>query len=363
MTPETSAPSSPPTPGEVDCLVVGAGPVGLYQVFQLGLQELSCAVVDALPFLGGQCAELYPDKPIHDLPGLLACSGAELVGRLVRQLEPFKPRCVLGQEIVALAAEPDGRWRLGDAAGRVWLARSVVLAAGVGAFAPRRLKLAGIEALEGRQVWHREPRAGDSIGAVPWVHGGDDRALDAVTALVDLGAPVVHLLYRREVYPASAARVARLEGLIAEGRVVRHVGQPESLLLDDAGRLVGIAWMAADGSAPAAPASSLHVSLGLNPRLGPLADWDLGLARKQVPVDPATFETRLPGIHAVGDVCSYPGKLKLIVSGFHEATLAAHAIAHRLRPDAPRILEYTTSSARLQRILGVDATHAARDTP
>ncbi len=349
-------------PDEVDCLVVGAGPVGLYQVFQLGLQELSCAVVDALPFLGGQCAELYPDKPIHDLPGLLACSGAELVERLTRQLEPLRPRSVLGQEIVALRAEANGRWRLVDAAGRVWRARTVVLAAGVGAFAPRRLKLAGIENLEGHQVWHREPRLDDPIGDVPWVHGGDDRALDAVFALVDRGAPAVHLLYRRDTYPAHAERVARLETLIAQGRVVRHVGQPEALRLDEAGRLVGIAWMASDGGSPEHAASALYVSLGLNPRLGPLADWDLGLARKQVPVDPATCETRLAGVYAVGDVCSYPGKLKLIVCGFHEATLAAHAIAHRLRPEAPRILEYTTSSARLQRLLGVDSRHDAADS-
>ncbi len=342
-------------PDEVDCLVVGAGPVGLYQVFQLGLQELSCAVVDVLPFLGGQCAELYPDKPIHDLPGLLACSGAELVERLTRQLEPLRPRSVLGHEIVALDAEPDGRWRLADDAGRVWLARTVVLAAGVGAFAPRRLKLAGIEALEGRQVWHREPRADDPIGDAPCVHGGDDRALDAVTALLERGAAVVHLLYRRDVYPASADRITRLEGQIAAGRVIPLVGQPEALRLDDAGRLARIAWIDRDGGSPETPVSALYVSLGLNPRLGPLADWDLGLVRKQVSVDPATCETRLSGIHAVGDVCTYPGKLKLIVCGFHEATLAAHAIAHRLRPDAPRILEYTTSSARLQRILGVDA--------
>jgi thioredoxin reductase (NADPH) len=342
-------------PDEVDCLVVGAGPVGLYQVFQLGLQELSCAVVDVLPFLGGQCAELYPDKPIHDLPGLLACSGAELIERLTRQLEPLRPRSVLGQEIVSLAAEPDGRWRLGDGAGRTWLARSVVIAAGVGAFAPRRLKLAGIEALEGRHVWHREPRSGDPCGDAPCVHGGDDRALDAVTALLELGAPVVHLLYRRDVYPASTDRIARLESQITAGRVVALIGQPEALRLDEAGRLSRIAWIDRDGGSPETPASALYVSLGLNPRLGPLADWDLGLLRKQVPVDPATCETRLSGIHAVGDVCSYTGKLKLIVCGFHEATLAAHAIAHRLRPEAPRILEYTTSSARLQRILGVDA--------
>lgn len=363
MSPTATAPSMPfpaapdradPAFDEVDCLVVGAGPVGLYQVFQLGLQELSCAVVDALPFLGGQCAELYPDKPIHDLPGLLACSGAELTARLVRQLEPLRPRSVLGQEIVSLAAQPDGRWRLDDNAGRAWLARTVVIAAGVGAFAPRRLKLAGIEALEGRQVWHREPRPGDPHGEAPCVHGGDDRALDAVTTLLELGAPVVRLLYRREVYPASADRIKRLEGQRASGRVEALVGQPQALLLDDAGRLARIAWMDRDGGSPESALSALYVSLGLNPRLGPLADWDLGLVRKQVSVDPATCETRLSGIHAVGDICSYPGKLKLIVCGFHEATLAAHAIARRLRPEAPHILEYTTSSARLQRLLGVE---------
>lgn len=368
--PAHQAPSAAPSGGgavsgapmvDADVVVIGAGPVGLYQVFQLGLQALHCHVVDALPQPGGQCAELYPDKPIYDIPALPRCTGAELVARLLQQIEPFAPTWHLGQEVEALSADADGRYTLRTTRGTVLRTATVVIAAGVGAFTPRRLKLPGLDALRDGQPSYHTPVAEDEIaapaGTAVLVHGGDDRALGWALDLAARGAAVT-LLYRRAVYTAEAARVARFEEAVTERRIARHVGQPVRAVADAQGRLLGLDWLDSDGVAGHLAARRLHVSLGLSPRLGPLADWGLALERKLVPVDPATFATALAGVYAVGDINHYPGKLKLIVCGFHEATLAAFAIARRRSPEAPHHLEYTTSSARLQRLLGIAASGA-----
>jgi thioredoxin reductase (NADPH) len=354
---------APQLPIDADVVVIGAGPVGLFQVFQLGLQALHCHVVDALPLPGGQCAELYPDKPIYDIPALPRCTGAELVARLLQQVEPFTPVFHLGQEVEALTADADGRYTLRTARGTVLRAATVVIAAGVGAFTPRRLKLPGLDELRDGQPRYGAPIAAASdesdpsaAGAV-LIHGGDDRALGWAMDLAARGSAVT-LLHRRAVYTAAPERVARFEQAVSERRITRCVGQPVRAVADAQGRLVGLDWLDSNGLAHHQPVQRLHVSLGLSPRLGPLADWGLALERKQVGVDPATFATALAGVYAVGDINHYPGKLKLIVCGFHEATLAAWAIARRLAPDAPHHLEYTTSSARLQQLLGVAAADA-----
>jgi thioredoxin reductase (NADPH) len=345
---------------EADAVVIGAGPVGLFQVFQLGLQGLRCHVVDALPELGGQCTELYADKPIYDIPALPACTGAELVDRLRQQIAPFAPVLHLGEEVEALSREADGRLMLQTSRGSRLRTATVVIAAGVGAFTPRRLKLPGLEGLCDGQPSHASPltESSDATDAAPaadglaLIHGGDDRALDWALGLAARGTPVA-LLYRRAVYTATAERIARFEQAVAGGRIARLVGQPTRAHADAEGRLSGLDWTDVDGRVQHLALRRMHVSLGLSPRLGPLADWGLAMARKQLAVDPATFETSWPGVHAVGDIVHYPGKLKLILCGFHEATLAAWAIARRLAPDAPHHLEYTTSSLRLQTLLGV----------
>lgn len=337
---------------ETDALVIGAGPVGLFQVFQLGLQDLRCHVVDVLSQPGGQCAELYPAKPIYDIPALPVCSGTELVERLLQQVAPFDPVLHLGQEVESLAPRADGRFDIGTSAGTQFIARAVFIAAGVGAFSPRRLKLPGLDTLAASCVSHQAPDVSACQGQTVLVHGGDDRALDWACRLAEHGV-AVSLLYRRDVYPAAPEQVRRLELLASQGRVTRRVGQPTQARADAAGQLTGVDHLDPSGQTHHEPATRLFVSLGLSPRLGPLSSWGLQMERKLLDVEPSRFETSLPGVYAVGDINSYPGKLKLIVCGFHEATLAAWAAAHRLRPDAPHHLEYTTSSARLQRLLGV----------
>lgn len=355
--PHASAPIEQPAPLVADAIVIGAGPVGLFQVFQLGLQGLRCHVIDALPHAGGQCAELYGDKPIYDIPGLLVCTGQELSERLLAQTAPFQPQWHLGQQAAALTALPDGGFVVETDAGTRLAARAVFVAAGVGAFVPRTLKAPGLDAWEGRQVHHASTDPGGFAGQAVVVHGGGEPAVAQVLALADADAQApsrITLQHRRDVFDAPPALLERLQALRAAGRVEVAVGQITASESDQ-GRLSALCLLGPDEQAQRLPLDHLVVRLGLVPRLGPLADWGLALERKQVPVDPATLATQVPGLYAVGDVVHYPGKRKLIVSGFHEATLAAFAAAEALAGEKIP-LEYTTSSAKLQRRLGVMPT-------
>lgn len=361
---------------ETDAVVIGGGPVGLFQVFQLGLHEIHAELVDALPHLGGQCAELYPDKPIYDIPGLPSCSGRELVQRLSEQMAPMRPGLHLGQTVERLVQDGD-TWELTTSAGRRLRARVVVIAAGVGAFEPRRLKLAGLEGHEGRQLHHRMPEPARLAGRDVTIVGGEESAVDAALELTDpalepaLAPRRVTLLHRRDAFKAEPDALATLRARIDSGRLHLELGQPVGFATappgeqpddgDDAGaqRLESLTVVRADTSTDVLPVDLLLVRLGLSPRLGPLADWGLAMERKQLVVDTAAFETSLPGVHAVGDVNTYPGKKKLILCGFHEATLAAFAAAARLFPDRPQHLQYTTTSPRLHRLLGRAAPPAA----
>lgn len=344
-----------PAPIETDALVIGAGPVGLWQVFQLGLQDIRCHVVDALPHAGGQPAELYPDKPIYDIPGIPVCSGRELVQRLEEQVRPFAPAMHLGQAVTTLHRADDGRWALRTSNNQAFLARAVFIAAGVGAFQPKRLKLDGIEAFEPAQVQHRLDNAAVFAGRRVLVHGGDDLAIDWALRLLDSATPPAHLslLHRREVLQSDdASALQRVRSAIEHGRIALVVGQPVGLR-SEGSRLTALDVLDPQGSTSALPVEHVLVALGLSPKLGPIADWGLDMERKQLVVNPATCETSEAGLYAVGDINTYPGKKKLILCGFHEATLAAFAAAARLWPDDRMPLQYTTTSPRLHRLLGV----------
>ena len=350
-----------PGPIETDALVIGAGPTGLFQVFELGLLGIRAHVVDSLPQPGGQCIELYPDKPIYDIPALKVCTGRELVDRLLAQVEPFAPTLHLGQEVNELQAEPDGRFRVATTAGTRFLARSVFIAGGVGSFQAKRLRAPGLDDFEGGDVQYRPLDGAAVAGLHVVVVGGDEAAVDAALALADAGEPApahITLLHRRDVFKADAARLARLANARASGRVGFVAGQVIGGK-GDGGRLASVQVALSEGGERTLPADRLLVFLGLSPKLGPIADWGLAMERKQLAVDPARFETSVPGIHAVGDVNTYPGKKKLILCGFHEATLAAFAAASRLYPERDGPLEYTTSSLALQRALGVAPAGAA----
>ena len=351
---------------ECDALVIGAGPVGLFQVFQLGLQDIRAHVVDALPEAGGQCIELYADKPIYDIPAVQVCTGRELVQRLLQQLAPFAPQFHLGQQVTALATRDDGRFDLQTSAGTRFVARTVFIAAGVGAFQARALKVEGAEPHAGRQLLYRVPGAAIAAGRHLLVVGGEDAAVQAVLQLVEapgdgaVDAPSsrpasITLLHRRRTLSAEPALLQRLQQLVDAGTVRFEVGQVLGLEADtdDPQRLVAATVVAEDGSSRRWPIDLVLAFLGLSPKLGPVAQWGLALERRQLVVDAVRFETSVPGIHAVGDVVTYPGKKKLILCGFHEATLAAFAAAARLRPEQPVLLQYTTTSPRLHQLLGV----------
>ena len=336
---------------ETDAVVIGAGPVGLFQVFQLGLHGIAAHVIDALPHVGGQCAELYPDKPIYDIPGVPVCTGRELVALLQRQIAPFNPTLHLGQQVARLAVQDDGRVLLHTDTGTALLARAVFIAAGVGAFVPRPVKADGMEALAPGQVLYHPQDTLAAIGRHVVVYGGDEAAVRVAIDCVPHAASVT-LLHRRDAFQAAPELLAQLQALRDTGRVRVAVGQITAVQAGPQGQLQSLALLGPDGQIAPLPLDMLLACLGISPRLGPLADWGLAMERKQLAVDTAAFQTSVPAIHAVGDINTYPGKRKLILCGFHEATLAAFATAERLAGHKLP-LEYTTSSERLHKLLGV----------
>lgn len=340
---------------ETDVVIIGAGPVGLFQAFQLGLQEIACQVIDALPHAGGQCVELYADKPIYDVPGIPVCSGRELAERLLLQLAPFKTPLHLGQQVESLARQDDGRWRLQTSGGQVLLARAVVIAAGVGAFVPRRVAVDGLPAFEGRQVYYHAVEPDRLKDQRVVVQGGDEAALETALQLAGSGLCArVTLLHRNNKFKADPALEAALQQALADGRIALVLGQPVGLQLSaDGQRLTALEIAIDDDQTETLALDALLPRLGLSPKLGPIADWGLAMERKLLSVDPATLATNLDGIHAVGDICHYAAKRKLLLCGFHEATLAAFAIAAWLRPGQRQLLQYTTTSPRLHELLGV----------
>ena len=332
-----------------DAVVIGAGPVGLFQVFELGLLGIHAHVIDSLPEPGGQCIALYADKPIYDIPGTPVCTGRELIERLLVQVAPFKPAFHLGQQVDVVEPQADGRFRIETSAGTQLLAKSIVIAGGVGSFQPRRLKIDGLASFEGTQLFYGAPQR-DTHERVVVIGDGDvalEYAIDRVEHQRD-----VTLMHRRDEFKAEPATIARVQALRAAKQLKFIAAQPTGIELHD-GRLTALKVTAADGSTPSLPLDALVVLTGLSPKLGPIADWGLALERKQLVVDTASFQTSTPGIFAVGDVNTYPGKKKLILSGFHEAALAAFGAAAHVRPGEPLHLEYTTTSPRLHRALGV----------
>jgi thioredoxin reductase (NADPH) len=333
-----------------DALVVGAGPVGLFAVFELGLLGMHAQVVDAMPRVGGQCVELYPDKPIYDIPALPVCGARELIERLTQQIRPFAPQFHLGAVVTAVRPQANGRLVVCTSSGHVFDAGVVIIAAGLGAFAPRKLTLPEAVALEGKSIHYKVADAAAFAGADIVIAGGGDSALDWAIELS--GRAHVVLVHRSAKFRAAAATIARMHALCAEARMQFLEGDIVGL---DAGAetLHTVRVRSRDGIVRRVDAKHLLVFWGMHPALGPIADWGLGLDRSQIAVDTAHFATNVPGIYAVGDVNTYPGKRKLILSGFHEAALAAFAAKEHLNPGAKVHLQYTTTSPLMQRRLGV----------
>jgi thioredoxin reductase (NADPH) len=336
---------------ETDAVIIGAGPAGLFQAFELGLLGIKSHIVDTLKHPGGQCAELYPDKPIYDIPALPVCGAQELVDRLLEQIKPFGPEFHLGEEVVELQAREDGRFDLATAAGSRFVARAVVIAAGLGSFQPRRLGVEGADAFEDRQVHYRVRNAADFHGKRLVIFGGGDSALDWVVDLTGKATSLVHV-HRRPEFRAAPASVARMQQLVAEGRM-SYVEGIAAGVRSEGDRLTGVTVKRTDGVLQDVPADHVLAFFGLHPKLGPIAEWGFELDKKAIKVDTAKFQTSVPGIFAIGDINTYPGKKKLILSGFHEAALAAFAIAEHLNPAKKVHLQYTTTSPIMQKRLGV----------
>ena len=336
---------------EIDALIIGAGPVGLFQAFELGLLGVSTHIVDALPEAGGQCIALYADKPIYDIPGIKVCSGRELVARLLDQVAPFKPKLHLNQTVDSIAAQVDGRYVLGTSKGQEFLARSIFIAGGVGAFQARKLHLPGLEVFEGTQVHYQAQTLVDAAGKSVVIIGGEQAALEAAADACDGPARSVTLVHRRDVLHADPDTLARIAAHRSSGRLRFVSAQAQSF--EGKTRLHTLCVLDADEQEIALKLDQLGVFLGVSPKLGPLTQWGLAMERKQLSVDTASFATSAPGIFAVGDINHYPGKKKLILCGFHEATLAAFGAMEYTRPGEAVALQYTTTSTKLHKALGV----------
>lgn len=334
-----------------DVVIVGAGPCGLFQVFELGLLGLKAHVVDSLPKVGGQCVELYPDKPIYDIPAVPVCTGQQLTDLLLEQIKPFGAQFHLGQTVQSVQRKDNSRFDVVTSAGTHFDAGAIVIAAGVGAFEPRRLAVPNVEKYDGAQVQYRvrDPQA--YAGKDVIVLGGGDSALDWAVVLADIANSVV-LIHRRPEFRGAQATVQKLEALREAHRADILVGQVKELI-EDNDSIAGIRVQCADGVTRAVDCNQLLVFYGLHPKLGPIADWGLDINKRQIATDTEKFATNIPGVYAVGDINTYPGKKKLILSGFHEAALAAFAIKEYLEPGKKVHLQYTTTSPVMHKRLGV----------
>jgi thioredoxin reductase (NADPH) len=346
-----------PEPIQTDAVIVGAGPVGLFQVFELGLLEIKAHIIDSLAYPGGQCIELYPDKPIYDIPAVPVCTGKELTDNLLKQIEPFGATFHLGQEVTQVEKQADGRFFVATSKGTQFLTKTVFIAGGVGSFQPRTLKVDGLEKFDGTQLHYRVRNPAQFAGKNLVIVGGGDSALDWALNFVQEGpnkAESVILIHRRDGFRAAPASVAKMRELCEAYEMQFVVGQVTGYEEAD-GRLTQIKVTGGDGVTRTIPLDLLLVFFGLSPKLGPIAEWGLDLERKQITVDTEKFETSTPGIFAVGDINTYPGKKKLILSGFHEAALAAFGASPIIFPEKRVLLQYTTTSPKLHKVLGVES--------
>jgi thioredoxin reductase (NADPH) len=335
-----------------DVVVVGAGPCGLFQVFELGLLGLKSAVVDSIRQPGGQCTELYPDKPIYDIPAIPVCTGQELTDSLLKQIEPFHCGLHLEQEVTVVRRQDDDSFFVETSAGTKFVARAVVIAGGVGSFQPRPLRVPRAEEFENVSLHYRvrDPRLFDGRKIV--ILGGGDSALDWVLELSG-SAGHVTLVHRRDEYRAAPVSVARMRTLAEAGTIDLVEIAKVVAIGGNGGAMTSVSVQVTEGGTIEIPADHALAFFGLAPKLGPIADWGLDINRKTINVDTEKFETSEPGIYAVGDINQYPGKKKLILCGFHEAALAAFAIKQRLEPGKKVHVQYTTTSPIMHQRLGV----------
>lgn len=336
---------------ECDIAIIGAGPVGLFAVFQAGLLGLKCILVDALDRPGGQCAELYPEKPIYDIPAYPVISGQELTDKLMAQIKPFGPEFLYSQQVASLSKAVDGRFELTTTQGFSILAPAVFIAAGAGSFVPRKPKFEGLEAFEEKSFFYAVRNRNNFTDRDVVVFGGGDSALDWTLDLLPQVKSLT-LVHRRDKFRAAPASIEAMRRAVEDKRLRLVFGQLHGLEGTN-GELENISVKTTDETIENIKADRALAFFGLNIELGPIAEWGLNVTAKLIEVDTEKFETSTPGIFAIGDINGYPGKLKLILSGFHESALAAQAAFKIARPDEKLVFRYTTSSSDLHKKLGV----------
>src|SRR6185437_7371371 len=338
-------------PIETDVAIIGAGPIGLFAVFELGLLDLKAHLVDILDRPGGQCTDLYPEKPIYDIPGLPIVTGQELTDRLMEQVKPFSPTFHFGQMASALSKLDDGRWKLTTDTGTEIIAPVVVVAAGAGSFVPKRPPIAGIEAYENKSVHYAVRKMDHFRDKDVLIAGGGDSALDWTLNLAPIARSLT-LVHHRDGFRAAQHSVNQMRELADQGKIKFHVASVKALH-GDGGKLEQVTLAGADKQEFKIDANMFLPFFGLTIKLGPIAEFGLNLHENLIPVDTEKLQSSTQGIFAVGDINTYAGKLKLILSGFHEAALMSQAAFHIVKPNEKLRFQYTTSSSSLQKKLGV----------
>jgi len=336
---------------KTDVLIIGAGPVGLFAVFELGLLDMKAHLVDILDKVGGQCAELYPEKPIYDIPGIPYITGGGLTDALMEQIKPFGPTFHLGEMVETIEKIGDPMFRVTTDSGKVFEVKVVVVAAGGGSFQPKRPPIPGIEAYEEKSVYYAVRQMEQFRGKRLVIVGGGDSALDWTLNLAPLASHLT-LVHRRSEFRAAPDSVNKMMSLVNEQKIDLVVGQISELEGAD-GVLAAANIKTNDGSSHHIACDAILPFFGLTMKLGPVANWGIELTDNLIPVDTEKFETSIPGIFAVGDINTYPGKLKLILSGFHEVALMSQQAYRYIFPDKRLVFQYTTSSTSLQKKLGV----------
>lgn len=336
---------------QADVVIVGAGPCGLFQIFELGLLGIHAHIIDSLKHPGGQCSELYPEKPIYDIPALPVCGAQELVDRLLEQIKPFHAQFHMGEEVTELKVLEDRSFLLRTSLDTRFHARAIVIAGGLGSFQPRRLGVEGAEAFEGSRIHYKVKSAAEFTGKRLVIFGGGDSALDWTLEFAGKARSVT-LVHRRPDFRAAPASVARMRDLVEHGSTKYLEAIAQSVIVEDGG-FRGVRVKRTDGQIEELEADHALVFFGLHPKLGPIAQWGLHIDKRAISVDTEKFQTNIPGVFAVGDINAYPGKKKLILSGFHEAALAAFAVAAHLNPAKKIPLQYTTTSPIMHKRLGV----------
>jgi thioredoxin reductase (NADPH) len=338
-------------PIKTDVLIIGAGPVGLFSVFELGLLDIKAHLVDILDKIGGQCAELYPEKPIYDIPGIPKTSAQGLVDALLTQIKPFSPQFHLNDMVETIERIGEPLFRVKTDGGKLFEAKVVVIAAGGGSFQPKRPPMPGIEAYEGQSVHYAVRKMDAFRGQKILIVGGGDSALDWTLNLAPVARHLT-LLHRRSEFRASPDSVNKMMALVGQGKIDFVLGQVTGLE-GEGGKLKAANVKGNDGSTFHIACDALLPFFGLTMKLGPVANWGLKMEGELIPVETAAFETSEPGIFAIGDINTYPGKLKLILCGFHEGALMAQKVHRYIYPDKKLVFQYTTSSSSLQKKLGV----------